>query len=72
MGGGSGASAAAPAVIQLGEKLWRLLEYDWYQVEADGVWRVQQAAFLNKVSLVRAAYTGTPFVDAVANGQFLK
>jgi hypothetical protein len=70
MGGGYGATA--PAIIQPGEKLWRLLEYGWYQVEADGVQRVQQAAFLNKISLVRSAYISTTLVDSVSGGRFQK
>jgi hypothetical protein len=70
MGGGSGATA--PAIIRPREKLSRFIKYGDYQIEADGVERIQQAAFLNKVSLVRAAYVTTALVDTVGGGIFLK
>jgi hypothetical protein len=43
-----------------GEKLWRMVEYGWYQAGA-----VQEAAFIGEISLVRISGVSVKDVDAV-------
>lgn len=72
MGGPAGTTP--PPTLQRGEKLWRLVEYQWCNINAKGFYYVaHEVAFLNKVSLVRATYLSLNDVDSYvnANGQKL-
>jgi hypothetical protein len=61
-GGGAG---SAQASVQPGERLWRMIEGNWFQTDATGRYTVLELAFVGEVSLVRASFVTENDVDRV-------
>ncbi len=69
MGGGSGSGGA---VLLPGEKVWRMLQDDWYPKDSSGQrTAIMEAAFIGQVSLLRASMVNENIVDAFPNGRFM-
>src|SRR6266446_1944926 len=66
----------APATLQPGEKLWRMIEEDWYQPDYTGRYVVHEIAFIGNVSFARADYVTQTDADSVpdrsGNPKFVK
>ncbi len=73
-GGGTGTPAPAGDDFRIlpGERLWRLVEFGWYQPGLQSKRSVQEAAFIGEVSLLRESLVAMQIVDAVKNGKFAK
>jgi hypothetical protein len=58
-------SSGGPVPPQLasGETLWRLIFHSWFRPDANGVYTVQEVAFIGNVSLIRGDYLTTNDVD---------
>jgi hypothetical protein len=69
---GASAGTSVPTQLQPGEKLWRLIEYSWYQPNSTGSPAVIDLAFIGNLSLVRGDYLSEATVDAYVdqNGLF--
>jgi hypothetical protein len=68
----AGGTPTASVAVGPNETVWRLIEYAWYQPDANGKKVIQEAAFIGQVSLVRASLVTVQIVDAVKNGKFAK
>lgn len=72
----SGGVGSKPANIQPGEKLWRLIEYSWFQPDVSGRYVVEETAFIGQISLIRAAHVSEndvdTFLDKNGNHPFIK
>jgi hypothetical protein len=68
MGGGSSAQGALDDFrIKSGERIWRLVNPTWYQQG-----KLQEAIFLDEVSILRKNSVSSQIVDAVKNGMFMR
>lgn len=65
-----GAGAGSP--IQAKEIVWRLIEDNWYQLDATGKQVVQEAAFVGQVSLLRESLLTQQHVDTAKGCKFAK
>src|SRR5271166_2842716 len=66
-----GARASAGGVVLPGEKVWRLLQDDWYPKDASGQrTAILEVAFIGQVSLLRASLIDQNIVDGFPHGRF--
>ena len=66
-----GAPASAGGVVLPGEKVWRLLQDDWYPKDASGQrTAILEVAFIGQVSLLRTSLIDQNIVDGFPHGRF--
>jgi hypothetical protein len=60
-------------IVQQGEKIWRLLDPQWYQSDPstpNGPKRIAASAFSGDVSALRVSYVSEAMVDVAFGGKF--
>jgi hypothetical protein len=63
MGAGVSTVGSAPAQLSAGEILWRLIDFSWYRQNANGIFVIEEIAFIGCLSFIRSDYLCESDVD---------